>query len=277
MGESSCRDVIEGWRQHLIGRESAPATVEKYVREAAHLLEYINERGLDFEKGALVAYKASLVSRRAPAGANSAIAAINGFVSWLGRPELRLRRLRVQQAPRSAVRSVTRGEYRQLVSRAKRLDRDALVAQTLCATGIRVSELRFITIEALRLGSVVVENKGRARRVWIPRTLCKRLLVFALRTDVRVGPVFVTRTGRPLDRTRVWRLLKSLAASVGVDVEKVFPHALRHLFATTFQRRYGDIEALACVLGHSRVETTRLYLAIDERGRRHQVECLGLT
>ena len=269
--------VLAGWRAHLVGREAASATVEKYVREAKHLLDFLGEKNLGLDRESVLAYKADLVSRRAPAGANSAIAAVNGFVAWLGRPELRLRRLRVQPLPRAATREVTREEYRRLTARASRLDRDALVAQAICATGIRVSELRFLTVEALRVGSMVVENKGRARRVWLPGRLCRRLRAYALRAGVRSGPVFVTRSGRPLDRTRVWRALKGLAKQVGVDPTKVFPHALRHLFATTFQRRHGDLEALACVLGHARVETTRIYLAEDERERRRQVEVLGLT
>lgn len=269
--------MLAGWRAHLVGREAAPATVEKYVREARHLLDFLGEKNLGLDRESVLAYKAGLVSRRAPAGANSAIAAVNGFVTWLGRPELRLRRLRVQPLPRAATREVTREEYRRLTARAPRLDRDALVAQAICATGIRVSELRFLTVEALCAGSMVVENKGRARRVWLPGRLCRRLRAYALGAGVRSGPIFVTRSGRPLDRTRVWRALKGLAKQAGVDPTKVFPHALRHLFAATFQRRHGDLEALACVLGHARVETTRIYLAEDERERRRQVEALGLT
>ena len=269
--------MLAGWRAHLVGREAASATVEKYVREARHLLDFLGEKNLGLDRESVLAYKTDLVSRRAPAGANSAIAAVNGFVAWHGRPELRLRRLRVQPLPRAATREVTREEYRRLTARASLLDRDALVAQAICATGIRVSELRFLTVEALRVGSMVVENKGRVRRVWLPGRLCRRLRAYALRTGVRSGPVFVTRSGRPLDRTRVWRALKGLAKQAGVDPTKVFPHALRHLFATTFQRRHGDLEALACVLGHARVETTRVYLAEDERERRRQVEALGLT
>ena len=277
MRESELRRAIERWRKHLVEREAAPATVEKYVREAGHLVDFLVEKDLGLDRDSVLAYKADLVTRRAPAGANAAIAAINGFLAWLGRPELRLARLRVQPMPRAASHRVSREEYRRLTSRAARLDRDALVAQAMCATGIRVSELRFLTVEALRVGSMVVDNKGRARRVWLPRGLCRRLLTFVLRAGVRRGPVFVTRSGRALDRTRVWRILKGLARRTDVDPAKVFPHALRHLFACTFQRRHGDIEALACVLGHARVETTRVYLAEDECERRRQVECLGLA
>lgn len=270
-------DAVEGWRRYLVGREAAPATVERYVREARHLLRFLRERNANLDRDSVLAYKADLVSRRAPAGVNAAIAAVNGFLTWLGRPELRLARLKVQPIPRAASRGISSEEYRRLTARAARLDRDALVAQALCATGIRVSELRFLTVEALRAGFMVVDNKGRARRVWIPRGLCRRLLAFTKRSGVRQGPVFATRGGRALDRTRVWRILKRLARRAGVDCSKVFPHALRHLFATTFQRRHRDIEALACVLGHARVETTRIYLAEDERERRRQVERLGLS
>lgn len=269
--------AIEDWRRHLVRREAAPATVEKYVREARHLLCFLRERDIGLDRDSVLAYKANLVSRRAPAGANAAIAAVNGFLTWLGLPELRLARLKVQPMPRAASRGLSCEDYRRLTARAARLDRDALVAQALCSTGIRVSELRFLTVEALHAGSMVVNNKGKARRVWLPRRLCRRLLAFALRSGVHRGPVFVTRSGRALDRTRVWRILKGLARRVGVDCSRVFPHALRHLFAATFQRRHGDIEALAHVLGHARVETTRIYLAEDELERRRQVECLGLS
>lgn len=274
---------VARWERHLVQREAAPATVERYLREARHFMAFASERRIgaigEIGREDVIAYKAKLLDERAPAGANTAIAAVNGFLAFLGLPELKMRRLRVQPMPRCAVDGITKEDYKRLVSAAYRAGRsmEALLVQTLCATGIRVSELSAVTVDAVRAGYAVVRNKGRTRRVWFPERLCKLLMGHVFRRKVRSGPVFATRSGKPIDRTRVWRMLKELARLAGIEVRRVFPHALRHLFATTFQRVHRDLESLSVLLGHARLETTRLYLAEDEAERRRQVSCLGFV
>lgn len=270
--------LLEQWREHLAAREAAPATVRKYVREVRGLLVFLVEHDLELSRSSLLSYKEELLSRRVPSGVNSALAAINGFLQMAGLSEFRVRRLRVQTMTRAAAHPLSRDDYDRLVSgRGGAHDVAVLLAQTLCAMGIRVSELSALSVESLHAGCVLVTNKGRTRRVWIPSRLCRRLALFARRHGVRRGPVFVTRTGRPLDRTRVWRLLKGLARRTGVEESRVYPHNLRHLFATEFERRFHDIDALALLLGHARVETTRAYLAIDEIECRRRVDSLGFV
>ncbi|OUP09190.1 tyrosine-type recombinase/integrase [Collinsella sp. An2] len=274
---------VARWEQYLVHREAAPATVERYLREARYFAAFASERcvgsAAEIGREDVLAYKAKLLEERAPSGANTAIAAVNGFLAFVGHSELKLRRLRVQPMPRCAVDGITKADYKKLVKAAhnKGDNVEALLVQTLCSTGIRVSELEAVTVDAVRVGYAVVRNKGRTRRVWFPERLCKLLTIHVFRQKIRSGPVFVTRSGNPIDRTRVWRILKELARLAGIEVRRVFPHALRHLFATTFQRVHRDLESLSVLLGHARLETTRLYLAEDEAERRRQVSCLGFV
>ncbi len=279
MEEQEARRLLEGWKRHLRMREAAPATIEKYVREVRHVLDFLIDRALPLDRDALLAFKADITARRAPAGVNAAIAAVNGFVRFMGHPELVLRHLRVQVAPRAAARALSRRDYERLVeaAEARGMVREALVVRALASTGMRVSELASLTVEAVSAGSAIVVNKGRARRVWLPPRLCRMLQAFARSHGISSGPIFVTRTGRPLDRTRVWRALKAMARFAGVAADRVYPHALRHLFATVFQRTYRDLDSLAGILGHARVETTRAYLAVDDSLRREQVVRLNLV
>lgn len=279
MDKRKARRLIEGWERDLRYREAAPATVEKYVRETRHLLDFLIAKKLPLNRDAVLAYKAELTARRAPAGANAAIAAVNGFVRFVGKPELVLRHLRVQPSPRAATRELTAQDYERLVrtANARGMEQEALIVQTLAATGIRVSELSSVTVEVVRAETATVTNKGRTRRVWLPSRLCSMLRSFARRRGITAGPIFVTRRGRALDRTRIWRILKRLAAFAGIAAERVFPHALRHLFATMFQRKYHDLDELAGILGHARVETTRVYLAADDVLCKSRVAQLGLV
>lgn len=271
---------LEAWRASLYEREAAPATIEKYLRCARRLAEWLKARRLPLSRGSLVAYKQHLIDSYAPATVNSALAAINGLVGFLGHPELRLHRLRVQrESARSESRELTKAEYKQLVRAAIKLGDEqlALLAQAICAMGIRVSELAELTVEAVEAGRVTICNKGRVRKVWLPEKLRRKLRVFACRAGRTHGPVFVSRSGKPMDRTSVWRKLKYLARVAGVAASKVFPHNLRHLFAVEFYRTWSDMDGLACVLGHARVETTRIYLAVGDSKRKRQMQGLGLV
>lgn len=271
--------TIEAWRVDLVEREAAPATVEKYLRDVRAFVAFLAERNLDFSKSSAVAYKEHLVASYAPSSVNSIIAAINGFVLFARCPDLRLHRLKIQGGASEEKRWLGKAEYKQLIRAAKsRGDmKYALAIQTICSTGIRVSELAFVTAESIERGWIEVTNKGKSRRVCLPTKLRKRLRAYALQTKRRSGPIFVTRTGKPIDRTRLWRKLKEYALAAGIETARVFPHALRHLFATTFYRCCKDIDGLSTLLGHSRVETTRIYINSDAQTIRKQIESLGLV
>ena len=262
----------------LRSEERSPATVEKYRREAARFAAWLGGRALTRE--AARAYKEKLSEERSPAGANGAVAALNCLFGFLGAAECRLKAARIQRRLfRDEARELTEKEYRRLLSaaRARKNERLLLVMETICATGIRVSELRFFTVEAVREGRAEVTNKGKTRTVFLPGKLRRALLGYAGARRLAAGPVFVTRSGRPLDRSNIWHEMKTLCREAGVAEGKVFPHNLRHLFARTFYQAYKDVSRLADVLGHSSMETTRLYLISTSAEHVQQIERLGLV
>jgi len=261
----------------LRAEERSPATIEKYCREAARFAGWLKGRRADRELA--LAYKAELCGQRAPAGVNGAIAALNRFFDLLGLGECRLKAVKVQRRIfREEEKELTEKEYRRLLAaaRGRQNDRLLLVMESICATGIRVSELRFFTVEAVRLGRAEVSNKGKNRTVFLPEKLRKALLQYARAQKIAAGPVFVTRNGKPLDRSNIWHDMKALCREAGVADSKVFPHNLRHLFARTFYRACRDVAKLADVLGHSSIETTRIYLISTGVEHAQQLERLGL-
>lgn len=190
------------------------------------------------------------------------LVALNGFLSYIGLAQCRVRLFKLQRRSfRSPEKDLTRQEYERLVKAAKsrRNERLSLLLQTICSTGIRVSEHRFVTVEALQTGQVQISNKGKMRVIILPKELRGLLLQFCKKKRLTTGPVFVTRTGKPMNRTNIWCMMKRLCAQAHVDSQKVFPHNLRHLFALTFFRMEKDIVRLADILGHSSIETTRIY------------------
>lgn len=262
---------------YLREQERAPATIQKYVHDLTALLDYLD--GAPITKAALITWKEELAQRHAPATVNSMIATVNGFLSWMGWRGLAVKLLKIQKSLFCDERKeLTRSEYTRLVHAAQREGnrRLSLVIQTICATGIRVSELRFITVEAVQTGRAEIVNKGKRRVVFLPAKL-RRLLNGYLKQQKRAaGPVFVTKTGRPLDRSNIWRDMKALCESAGVEPGKVFPHNLRHLFARTFYSMEKDLSRLADILGHSSVNTTRIYTVESGSVHLRQMERMGL-
>ena len=249
--------AFEAW---LRGQEKAAATIRKYVREAAAFLAFLG--GEEISRAGVLAYKAALSARYSPAGVNGKLAAVNAYLRFCGLPDCRAQALKIQRAAYCPPeRELTKAEYLRLLGAAekKKDDRLHLLLQTVCGTGIRISELPFITVEAAKSGAATVRCKGKSRAVFLIRGLRKKLLQYAGRRGIKSGPIFITRTGRPVDRTNVWREMKTLCAAAKVDTRKVFPHNLRHLFARTFYALEKDIVKLADILGHSSVNTTRIY------------------
>ena len=220
--------------------------------------------GRDISKGLLLEWKEALIEAYAPASVNTMLAAVNRFLAFCGLGDLRLRKLKIQKSLfLSEDKELTRAEYVRLVQAAQRQEnaRLSLVIQTICATGIRVSELRFITAEAVQSGRAEVSNKGKRRAVFLPDKLRRLLKSYLQKQKITAGAVFLSRNGRPLDRSNIWRDMKALCESAGVAPGKVFPHNLRHLFARTFYALEKDLSRLADILGHSSVNTTRIYTA----------------
>ena len=271
--------ILSAFRARLCAEEKSAATVEKYCHDAAALLRFLGGRKATRER--VIAWKQSLVDGGyAVASINSMLAAGNAFLSFLGLDGLRVRAVKRQRriyCPEE--RELTRAEYRRLLSAAQRRgnERLCLLLQTLCATGIRVSELAFITVEAARRGEAAVRCKGKTRAVFLVKELQKRLARYAARHGIVTGPVFITRTGKPMSRTNVWREMKGLCAEAGVDARKVFPHNLRHLFARVFYGLEKDLARLADLLGHSSIETTRIYIISTGTEHRRFMEQMRLV
>lgn len=261
--------AISHFENYLIQEEKSDATVEKYLRDVGAFSEFLKDRELT--KQEVMEYKRQITDTYAPASVNSMLVSVNSFLTFIERADCRVKLLKIQrQMFISEKKELTAPEYRRLL-KAARGTRLELVIQTICETGIRVSELRFITVESVECGRAVVDCKNKTRVILIPTPLRKRLLQYIKRTGLKAGSVFVTKTGKPLNRSNIWRDMKALCEKADVDAEKVFPHNLRHLFARTFYSIERDIVRLADLLGHSSINTTRVYTV--ETGKEH-IRCL---
>ena len=261
--------AIRRFEQHLIAEEKSAATIEKYRRDIRSFFMFLSDRRISKEE--TVAYKEYLAERYAPASVNSMLIALNCFLRFIGMQDCCVRLLKIQrQIFCSEDKELTRQELHRLVKAAGDT-RLSLVIQTICGTGIRVSELQYITAEAVREGKAVVNCKNKTRVIFIPASLQKQLKAYMKKSGVTAGAVFVTRSGKPLNRRNIWRDMKALCRRAGVASNKVFPHNLRHLFARTFYSVEKDIVRLADLLGHSSINTTRIYTL--ETGDKHRL-CL---
>lgn len=246
---------------YLQEEERSRATIEKYNRDIRSFYRFL-PTGKRVDKQAVIAYKLDLEERYKTASINSMLVAVNGLLNFLGWVDCRVRLFKTQrQSFRTKERELTREEYLRLVRTAShnRRERLCLVMQTICATGIRVSELQNITVRAVQDGRAEVRSKGKTRVIMIQKRLRHALLAYCIRHKIREGSVFVTRGGRPLDRSNIWNEMKKLCRYAGVSARKAFPHNLRHLFAFSYYEKEKDIVHLADLLGHSSVETTRIY------------------
>ena len=269
---------IEDFAARLREDERSAATVEKYCREAARFAAWLE--GREVNQVLALEYKAQLAESRTPAGVNGAVAALNKLFSFLGLEGCRLKAVKQQRRIfRDEARELTEHEYRRLLAAARRRgnERLPLLMETVCSTGIRISELRFFTVESAKRGRVEVDNKGKRRTVFLPGKLQTLLLRYARKRGIAEGPVFVTRTGRPLDRSNIWSEMKGLCREAGVEPGKVFPHNLRHLFARTYYGLEKDIVRLADILGHASIETTRIYTMESGYTHRKQLERMRLV
>lgn len=267
---------LASFREHLILEEKSAATVEKYVRDANGFLEFAGDR--EVTKELAVAYKNDLQERcYAVRSINSMLASINSLMDFLNWADCKVKTLRCQrQTYCAAEKELTKAEYLRLLEASQSQEQLNLVIQAICGTGIRVSELRYFTVEAVRDGEITVRCKSKTRTILVPGKLKKRLLNYAKSCGIQTGPVFVTKNGKPIDRSNIWAQMKRLCTAAGVNPSKVFPHNLRKLFARTFYGIEKDIAKLADILGHSSINTTRIYIISTGTEHRRKIERLGL-
>ena len=270
-------EMIAEFREHLILEERSEATVEKYIRDVTAFSAFAN--GGEISKEMVIAYKKHLQGNYAVRSVNSMLASINSLFAFLGWHDLKVKSIKLQQqiyCPEE--KELTKVEYTRLCRTAekKHNERLNLILQTICGTGIRVSELQYITVEAVRQGKATVSCKAKTRSVFIVKDLQKKLLRYAAEQKIKNGMIFVTRTGKPISRTNVWREMKALCNEAGVNPQKVFPHNLRHLFARVFYGIEKDIAKLADILGHSSINTTRIYIFSTGTEHRRRMENMQL-
>ena len=278
-------DVQKSFINHLKDHEYSPATIARHMQNLQILNQYAKD-GYIRDKDHLNGFRAFLrdTQKYATGTINSILITVNKLFTYMREENLceetwHLRGEKVQKRrfiPEE--KELTREEYERLVSTAHERGntRLAMLIQTICATGIRISELAAITVECLAVGRAVVRNKGKERSIIISQDLEKGLRQYCAKRKILSGPIFITRTGRPLDRSNIWRMLKKLAKIAKVNAEKVFPHNLRHLFARIYYDKTHDISRLADLLGHSSIETTRIYVAVSSKTERTQVNALHL-
>lgn len=271
------KQMIAEFELELRNDEKSDLTVEKYLRDVRHFITFSSGKQID--KRLVLAYKAELEKEYAVASANSMIASINAFFRFAGWLDLCVKQFKVQRKTFcNEEKELTKAEYVRLCRTAEeqKNERLNLILQTICGTGIRVSELQFITVEAVERGEAVVSCKNKTRTVFIVRELQKKLLSYCKRHGIISGQIFVTKTGRPMSRTNIWREMKNLCKAAGVNPNKVFPHNLRHLFARVFYGIEKDIAKLADILGHSSINTTRIYIITTGTEHRRKMENMRL-
>ena len=269
--------VIAEFKEHLILEERSTATIEKYIRDVNAFSVFTGDT--EIEKETVIAYKKHLQTNYAVRSVNSMLASINSLFAFLGWHDLKVKALKLQQqvyCPEE--KELTKAEYARLCRAAERKhnERLNLILQTICGTGIRVSELQFITVEAVRNGEAVVSCKAKTRSVFIVKELKQKLLRYAAEQNIKSGMIFITRTGKPISRINIWREMKALCKEAGVNPQKVFPHNLRHLFARVFYGIEKDIAKLADILGHSSIDTTRIYIISTGTEHRRRMENMHL-
>lgn len=271
---SNC--MIENYARHLVNEEKSGLTIQKYLRDIQTFLKFAEKQPIT--KELTIAYKQDLIARNyAVSSVNSMLAALNGFLDFLGWHDCKIKVVRTQRKIYCAEeKELTKTEYLRLLAASKNQPQLNLIIQTICATGIRISELQFFTLEAIKRGEVRVRCKNKTRIIFVPGSLRTRLMNFAKQHNVTTGAVFVTRSGKPLDRSNIWTQMKNLCQKAQVNPKKVFPHNLRKLFARTFYSMEKDIAKLADILGHGSIETTRIYIMSTGAEHRRQIERMGL-
>lgn len=270
-------NLVQNFKKHLEKEEKSNVTVEKYIRDVRKFTAFLGTRGVT--KEIVIEYKKTLIENGyAVRSINSMLASLNSFLSFCELQDCRVKNMKTQRQIYCAEeKELSKTEYMRLLEVAKKQPRLYLVLQTICGTGIRISELAYFTVEAVKTGEVVVSCKNKTRRIFLPGKLKKALLRYAKQRGIRTGVIFRTRTGNPLNRSNIWAEMKKLCKEAYVNPSKVFPHNLRKLFARTFYKIEKDISKLADILGHGSIDTTRIYIVSSGIEHRRKIEQLGLV
>lgn len=271
-------NVLKEFKSYLIRDEREKATIQKYLRDAEEFLHWLNRQELTKEQ--VVAWKEMLIKKEyAPITVNGKLAAVNKLCLFLEKPECRVKYLKIQRRMfRNTERELTKEEYIRLLETAQNLGKErlALLIESICATGMRVSEVKYLTVEAVERGCAEISLKGKIRTILIPGKLRRKLLKYAKKQKIASGEIFLTKSGKGVSRRQIWAEMKALCNYAKISPSKVFPHNLRHLFARTFYKIYHDVVRLAGILGHSSIETTRIYLMSTGTEYVRQMARLGL-
>ena len=271
-------EAIQSFKKYLREEEKSKNTIEKYLRDVRAFAAYLG--GAAVTKETVIAYKNKLLSENyAVRSVNSMLASLNSLFAFLSWTDCKVKSIKLQrQIYCPEEKELTKAEYMRLVNTAKQKNNERLnlILQTICGTGIRVSELQYITVEAVKNEEAIVSLKGKTRSVFIVKELQKKLLRYAAEQKIQTGSIFITRTGKPISRTNIWREMKGLCKQAGVNPKKVFPHNLRHLFARVFYGIEKDIAKLADILGHSSINTTRIYIISTGNEHRRRMENMRL-
>lgn len=269
--------IVEEFYQYLVLEEKSTATLEKYLRDVRAFFVYAGQQNVT--KELMMAYKNGLIEKGyAVHSINSMLASLNSLLVFLGWQDCKVKNLKAQRQTYCAEeKELTKAEYLRLLTAAEHRPQLRLILETICGTGIRVSELRFFTVEAVKRGEIAVRCKSKTRTILLPSKLRKLLLDYAKKSGIPSGAIFITRSGKPLNRSNIWAQMKSLCKAANVKASKVFPHNLRKLFARTFYGIEKDIAKLADILGHSSIDTTRIYIMTTGTEHRKKIERLGLV
>ena len=270
--------ILKSFQAELLEQERAPATIEKYMHDIRTFYSWLGNREVTPET--VHEWKKTLTERFSPGTVNGKLAALNALFTFTGWTDCRARSLKLQRrAFRDDARELTRDEFYRLVATAERLGKErlALLLEAIGSTGVRVSEVKYFTVEAARRGATEIALKGKIRTILLPGKLCRKLLIYARKQKTASGEIFLTRSGKPINRKQIWAEMKALCKQASVEPGKVFPHNLRHLFAQTFYHQTRDVVKLADVLGHSSLSTTRIYLISTGAEHRRELEKLKLV
>lgn len=258
--------LVANFKNYLNQEEKSMATINKYICDVKKFYLYAGCQ--EISKSLVISYKKELQKKYKTSSVNSMLVALNRFFEFLDWPDLKVKELRIQKRVFSKEEEeLTQEEYERLLEAAKSKNNEKLVRlmQTICSTGIRVSEHKYVTVESLKLGYLSISNKGKTREIYFPNELKKLLVSYCKRNGIKTGSIFITKNGNPLDRSNIWKMMKTLCIDAKVDSKKVYPHNLRHLFAITYYSLEKDIVHLADILGHSSIETTRLYIKTNSK------------
>lgn len=272
-------ELLYEYQTYLEDEERSAATVDKYIRDVRAFVKYLGEEQT-IDGGKVRKYKQFLREQYKTSSANSMLAALNSFLLFAGREKWRVKLFKIQQVQYCRPeKEITEKDYEKLVQAARRNGEVmmSMLIQTIGSTGIRISELKFITVESLMTGRAEIYNKGKSRVVLLPAALSKMLKKYCREAGIASGSIFITKHGNPLDRSNVSKKMKQLGKKAGVDTTKIFPHNLRHLFAKVFYNVEKDVIRLMDLLGHSSISTTRLYTMTTEEQPRRQMARMNMV